>query len=170
MQEISPDILSKFGQYLHNTKVSIAWLDPDIPKKCYRRLEKINIFEGYKFGPGDKLPVSIQSYYDKFCTKDQIIAKTPVPLEGNTITEIYCNIDHPLKYKTRVRFEISPATEIVTYGMLQYLYTLAYQIVYEIEEIGIKNHRISDLVYDGSSKIEVYGRSTILCFFDCDSN
>lgn len=103
------------------------------------------------------------------------------------IKTIYTMIDYPLTNQAVIKFECN---EPITYGMLLFLYTNAYQIVYDIEEsddcdpgqisnhclnratskgrFGIWGHSIGDLCYNGSSIIHIYN-DHIVCNFDCDS-
>jgi hypothetical protein len=60
----------------------------------------------------------------------------------------------------------------VSAGFLLYLYTIAYQKMYEMNEtsneFGVWGHCIEDLVYNGGSCIKVYKNYTVVSF-ECDS-
>ena len=104
------------------------------------------------------------------------------------IKNIYTAIDYPLRKPAQFKFTIKDNID-VTFGFLLYTYTVAYQMVYEIEDeeeghpgyikgmfnrqqsngkFGIWGHDIGDLVYNGCSKIHVSGEN-VFCYFDCDS-
>lgn len=104
----------------------------------------------------------------------------------NNIKHIYTIIDYPLTKSSIFKFTWK---QDVTYGMVLYAYTVAYQLTYKIEEeddedpgyipgmfnratskgrFGIWGHDIEDLVYNGSSEINYY-HDSISCNFDCDS-
>jgi len=103
------------------------------------------------------------------------------------IKTVYTVINYPLTNQAVIKFECN---EPVTYGMLLFLYTNAYQIVYDIEEsddcdpgqiskhclnratskgrFGIWGHCIGNLCYNGCSKIQIYD-DYVVCNFYCDS-
>lgn len=105
----------------------------------------------------------------------------------NHIRTIYTIIKYPLS--TPSIFKFTWETQI-TYGMLLYAFTIAYQLTYIIEEedyninnnknsellnrpksngrFGIFGHDIDDLVYNGFSKIKIY-KDSVICNFECDS-
>lgn len=102
------------------------------------------------------------------------------------IRTIYAVVTYPLTNQAIIKFECNKP---VTFGMLLFLFTNAYQITYAIEEsddrdpglmpgmfnraksngrFGIWGHVIEDLCYNGGSEIQIYD-SYIVCSFDCDS-
>lgn len=100
---------------------------------------------------------------------------------------IYAEITYPLTNKAIVKFVKKNPRLQLTCGMLLYAYTCAYQMVYDSEnaseqecipgmlnmattdgKFGIWGHAIEDLVYNGSSDIEVH-ETYIKCHFSCDS-
>jgi hypothetical protein len=104
----------------------------------------------------------------------------------NNITTIYAEITYPLTNKAIVKFVKKPYV-ILTNGRILYAYTYAYQLVYEEDgannqecipgmfniqqskgKFGIWGHAICDLLYNGTSTIEV-GKTHIKCNFQCDS-
>ena len=105
---------------------------------------------------------------------------------SNTIRTIYANISYPLTNPAIIKVTTN---ENITYAVLLYMYTKAYQYVYKMEEkvvgdpgsipgmlnraksdgqFGIWGHDIEDLVYNGFSEVEVY-KNHIVCDFNCDS-
>ncbi len=109
---------------------------------------------------------------------------------GNVVSDnikcVYVSITYPLTNPAIIRFKCNQS---ITYGILHYLVTAAYQIVYKIEEdddadpgliigtfnraksngrFGIWGHDITDLVYNSCSTINIYD-DYIVCNFDCDS-
>ncbi|ARF08741.1 hypothetical protein Catovirus_1_791 [Catovirus CTV1] len=111
--------------------------------------------------------------------------KLKTRLKGE-IKYIYTNIDYPLTYPSIFKFTCKIP---VTYGLLLYAYTVAYQLTYIIEEeedddpghipgmlnraiskgrFGIWGHDIDDLVYNGYSDI-TYDTNSVVCEFYCDS-
>lgn len=108
-------------------------------------------------------------------------------LEG--IKYVICVITYPVTNHAIFKFDCSNIN--VTYGVIMYLYSYAYQRMYELEEdegestpnipgmlnrgrsagrFGIWGHDITDLVYNGNSSIKyVDDGETVVCEFDCDS-
>jgi hypothetical protein len=110
--------------------------------------------------------------------------------ENSSIKKVYTAIRYPLSRPARFCYDITVEdSNPLTVGHLLYIYTLAYQMVYALEEeeegdpghipgmlnrsksdgpFGIWGHDIEDLVYNGGSTIEVYD-GYVICDFDCDS-
>ena len=82
---------------------------------------------------------------------------------------IYMTIGYPVTIEPIFKYTVYKP---VSFGFLLYLYTVAYQKMYEMEEIceqfGIWGHDIEDLVYNGNSTVEVY-KDYIVASFSCDS-
>jgi hypothetical protein len=106
---------------------------------------------------------------------------------NKNINTIYAYITYPLDNPAIVKFERSDKRRKITYKVLMYAYTKAYQMVYALEDAdntpttpglmntshthgryGIWGHYIDALIYNGSSLVQVYDDS-IVCEFDCDS-
>jgi hypothetical protein len=106
------------------------------------------------------------------------------------IKKICVNIEYPLTNEAYIEFILNEGIE-VTYGFILYAYTIAYQLVYKIEEeiddknpgnisskmlnrarsngrYGIWGHAITDLCYNGYSSIWIHS-NYVRCGFDCDS-
>lgn len=115
-------------------------------------------------------------------------AATKLPVNPKCIEMV---IDYPLSRPASITFTRLSDIKL-TYGMLLYMYTAAYQLVYTIEDnsieelpttvskiminralskgpYGIWGHSIYDLVYNGCSVIETDKDGNIRCSFDCDS-
>lgn len=127
--------------------------------------------------------------------KDLIPAGTPLP------TRVYTLHNYPLSRDVYSRFELDQThfkSDKLTLGHLLYIYTLAYQEIYNQEDDAVvengkvvKNipgmanrertegpfeiwgHSIGDLDYNGSGSVVVFtdsdDQTAILCEFDCDS-
>lgn len=143
---------------------------------------KIKDIFGYHHCPSDILG-SLDEYYDTFKKKEQNNAKKKV-FDGNII---YVTIDYSLTNKAVLKFTSNVP---VTYGLLLYAYTMAYQLVYKTEDedvgtptghipgmlnraksngrFGIWGHDIGDLVYNGNSCISIFDNH-VICYFLCDS-
>lgn len=126
--------------------------------------------------------------YDSGC---EIIDVEKIKTQLNTIVDgrirtIYAVVTYPLTTEAIIKFECNKP---VTFGMLLFLFTNAYQITYAIEEsddrdpglmpgmfnraksngrFGIWGHVIGDLCYNGGSEIQIYD-NYIVCNFGCDS-
>jgi hypothetical protein len=132
----------------------------------------------------NKEDIIYDNKYEKLNT-DEIKTKLNTIVDEH-IKTVYTMIQYPLTNPATIKFECN---EPVTYGMLLFLFTNAYQIVYETEEsddcdpgmlprmlnraksngrFGIWGHVIEDLCYNGNSKIKIYD-GYIVCMFDCDS-
>ena len=105
----------------------------------------------------------------------------------NNIKTVYAEISYPLTNNAYIECTLAPNVNL-TFGMLLYIYTVAYQLVYKIEDaencpqvsascvnmgttagyFGIWGHYICDLLYNGSSTIMI-GGDYIKCEFHCDS-
>lgn len=160
-----------------------------------------NIFS-YRLAPSDDLSkTKLSDYYTVLsytpeelydvskadledCMKRNVAGKprTELPL----VDTVYCVIGYPVKNTAIVKFK----TSNVTYGKLLYLNTIAYQLMYKIEDedvghatenikgmynrapskgrFGIYGHHIGDLVYNGGSKITIYDNVAV-CVFSVDS-
>jgi hypothetical protein len=151
-----------------------------------KKIQLKNIFKD-QLAPSNKIPDSIETYYDMFSVPDKEKAKI---LLDNKIKYVYAIIDYPLSTCAMIKFTCYTS---VTYGMLLYFYTIAYQLVYEIENndvdhstgyiegmfnrkkstgrFGIWGHDIEELVYNGYSHIFTLENisDSIFCHFDCDS-
>lgn len=124
------------------------------------------------------------SYPDGLGDKD-IEKKVDQPISQNYRT-IYTVHDYPLSREVYFKFECN---QPVTYGILLYAYTIAYQLIYKLEDedsgdpgfiqntfnrstsngkFGIWGHYIGDLVYNGISRINYYPNE-VVCYFSCDS-
>jgi hypothetical protein len=109
--------------------------------------------------------------------------------EIGQITTVYTRITYPLSRPALFRFDLELNNKTLTAGHLLWIYTIAYHNVYDMEEkesgdpgritgmfnraksngpFGIWGHDISDLIYNGSSIIEVYD-TQVFCEFECDS-
>ena len=106
----------------------------------------------------------------------------------SNITNVIVEIDYPVSKPAIFKFDCT-STE-VTYGLVLYLYTYAYQLMYKLEDedvgestnnipgmlnrersegrFGIWGHDIGDLVYNGISTLSFSG-DTVICYFSCDS-
>ena len=136
-----------------------------------------NIFP-YHFGsPTDKL-TSLDKYYE-FIINDYISFRKTLDIDGpyiknhidplkylltkiisNKIKYVYVEIYFPFKEKTTLKFK---CYKQITYGMLLYLNTVAYQIVSEIKKEELttnvfsrNSHHIKKYIYNGHSDIEIY--------------
>lgn len=115
----------------------------------------------------------------------QLNSKLNTTVEPN-IKTVYTIITYPLSKPAIIKFDCLVP---ITYGVLLYIYTYAYQLVYKLEEenvgnpglipgmlnrakskgmFGIYGHNIDDLVYNGNSIIEIHD-DYIICDFHCDS-
>jgi hypothetical protein len=128
--------------------------------------EKIkNIFK-YGFQPSDQL-----AGLDDFCDRLEDKLKNrydPYQKIDCNNKIINCVITYPLKKAVKVQLTCNVD---ITYGLLLYAYTSAYQIISSLEEqSGIFDmfHSIEELVYNGDSNV-VITPSGIWCDFDCDS-
>lgn len=124
----------------------------------------------------------ISDYYRSFNGKgaDKII--------NQNISNIYVIIEYPVINKAVIKFSCKIK---ITYGFLLYVNTIAYQLMYDIEDedvgcqtktisansfnrassngrFGIYGHYITDLVYNSNYKISARNEN-IYCQFDCDS-
>ena len=128
-------------------------------------------------------------------TAKEITNLLNIKVQGG-IEHIYTSITYPVSNPARFKITVTRGVD-VTYGILLYAYTLSYQKMYEIESkhgktkkekdnshpgyisgmlnrdlstgpYGIWGHDITDLLYNGSSGIEIY-QDYIVCHFDCDS-
>lgn len=135
----------------------------------------------------DELEVSIENYAnEKSDSETSVNYELPRQIIDENIKCIYIHIDYPLTNPAIFKFTTK---EPVTYGMLLYTYTIAYQMIYIIEEeevgnignipgmlnrktsngkFGIWGHHIGDLVYNGSSTI-VICKDFVACDFSVDS-
>lgn len=151
--------------------------------------------------------VSLESYYDSIitdfmrCQEDQIAyadasekiwSKEELLTKLNTVIHaenkcMYAEITYPLTNPALIKFN---CTQPITYGMVLYLFTVAYQLVYDLEEqddghpgqisptlinratsegrFGIWGHDISDLLYNSVSTIKIY-ENHIFVDLSCDS-
>lgn len=112
--------------------------------------------------------------------------KSPNDVINQNIKTIYTIITYPLSKPAYFKFI---SKEPVTFGMLLFAYTYAYQKIYELEEqddgnpglisgmlnratskgrFGIWGHDLNDLVYNGGSTISVC-EDFVICEFGCDS-
>lgn len=147
-----------------------------------------NIFD-YKKAPSDDLTKfeTTEEYYETFKKCDRDFAKKVI---DPNIDCVYAKISYPLKNPAIIKIKITDTDVPVTYGMLLYAYTLAYQHIYKIEDedvgaptgnipgmlnrldssgrFGIWGHHIGDLCYNGLSKINIYDKF-VVCEFSCDS-
>lgn len=147
--------------------------------------DKLSIDEYYKI-----LKQSSHEYYklnDNLELEDWMKSnKSSNPDEKLSVTELYCIINYPLSHSAYVKFDVLDLTT----GIALHAYTNAYQRVYDIEDsdvgaptpnipgmfnrarsngrFGIWGHHITDLVYNGSSEIKLYG-SVAICQFMVDS-
>jgi hypothetical protein len=116
--------------------------------------------------------------------KDNVVNKPRTELPF--VDTVYCVIDYPVENTAIIKFK----THDVTYGKLLYLNTIAYQLMYATEDedvghatenikgmynrapskgrFGIYGHHITDLVYNGGSKITIYDNVAV-CVFSVDS-
>ena len=153
------------------------------------RLSKTLFFRGYDHSPSDDLPNKPDFFYEKIKSKfikkklndhencdnmGSIFEKVRSKMiEHKNIEDPNCilvddeneyyvvaEIDYPLNMSARVQFKCN--TEI-TIGLLLYLHTVAYQLVYSIKNTD----NIKDLVYNGSYDIIIY-ENVILCNFDSE--
>ncbi len=102
------------------------------------------------------------------------------------IFTIYTIIEYPVRESAIFKFETSSE---ITYGILLYAYTIAYQLMYALEEeddadpghipgmvnrdtsngrFGIWGHDIGDLAYNGRSQVWIHDHR-VVCNFICDS-
>lgn len=157
----------------------------DLPKITKEKLSSFveDIF-GYDHCPSDEL-TDIDSYYKEFGKKYIKMAKTIIAPD---IRKVYCYITYPLDNPALIKFVCNKP---VTYGMLLYCYTYAYQLVYDLEDkdvrsktetvkpnmlnsdesggrFGIWGHSIGELGYNGGCKIKIY-KTKVICSFSCDS-
>lgn len=146
----------------------------EIPKaKLVSKIE--NVFVKYDHRPNNTL-TTLDEFYETFRGKDK---RTAQKIINNTrvIKYIYAKITYPLKVPALIKFTCNDDVT-VTYGLLLYAYTKAYQLVYDLEhtfikagtygKFGIWGHAIGDLVYNCLSTIETYD-TFVVCIFDCDS-
>jgi len=151
--------------------------------------DKICLFTNYDIFithhvPSDTVS-TLKKYYRTF-KKDKNIAKAII---STNTRYVYAVITYPLIKPAIIKFTCASDYRI-TYGMLLYLYAIAYRYVYELEDndagpteniskncfnrdisngrFGIVGHHIKDLAYNGISEINVYD-DYITCKFDCDS-
>jgi hypothetical protein len=153
--------------------------------------------------PADNIPNSLGEYYNIIISEfleslseeenednydETSLKKLLNTVVSDNIKYVYATISYPLTNKAVIRFSCNN-NKIITYGMLLYLYTKAYHIVYDTEEeddkdpghipglanraisdgrFGIWGHDIGDLIYNGGSIIKIYD-NYIICNFDCDS-
>ena len=115
----------------------------------------------------------------------EILGKAPDCVLGN-IKKVICVITYPVTNPAIIEFTINVN---LNYGVLLYLYTVAYQIMYGTEEcddedpgfidgmfnrnssygrFGIWGHVINDLIYNSSSKLNVH-QDYVIFEADCDS-
>jgi hypothetical protein len=125
---------------------------------------------------------------------------------GDRISKVYTKITYPLSRTAIFCFDLSFGGDDtdadadadadtdtdngpLTAGHLLWIYTVAYQTVYALEEeedgdpghisgmlnraksngpFGIWGHDITDLVYNGGSTVHIY-EEYVICEFDCDS-
>jgi hypothetical protein len=132
---------------------------------------------------GNKIPYEKKS---EDIDPEDLYAKLNTVIEKN-IKCLYVAINYPLNNPTMAKFKCDHE---ITYGLILYLTTVAYQQVYITEEqddcdpgtvsptcdnraesngrFGIWGHTINQLVYNGYSGIEIYD-NYIICELDCDS-
>lgn len=116
------------------------------------------------------------STFKNFFNKIDYIEEFPINNTKN-IYKIICYIDYPLKnpnkYPAIFEFIINYQ---LTNKILLYLYSVAYQFMYYLEDNDTKfnplytiyGHDISDLFYNGSSKLEIYNNYVVFNA-ECDS-
>ena len=122
-------------------------------------------------------------------TREDLVNRLNEVVSPN-VKNIYTAIDYPLSRPANFKFTIEDNLD-VTYGFLLYTYSVAYQIVCDIEDkedgdpgtipgllnraqsngqFGIWGHGIGDLVYNGSSNVSVSNSGEdVWCYFDVDS-
>lgn len=152
-----------------------------------REMIEVNDIFTYELTPSDEIPDSIYDYYCNFSKK---CIDNAMKVIDDNIKYVYAVISYPLANIAIIKFT---CRQPVTYGMLLYLYTVAYKLVYKIEDydvghptnhipgmfnrqrssgrFGIWGHDIEDLVYNGNSSICVYegANDSVVCRFECDS-
>ncbi len=149
--------------------------------KLIKKIDDVEFFKSHAVAPYNT-PKNLETYYNQMkrsACKDVVTS--------NKIYYINASIEYPLSVVATIQFKCN--TEI-TYGMLLYLYTIAYNLIYQIEDIdvgtttgnisgmlnrrtsagryGIWGHHIDDLVYNGKYTISIHDNA-IICQFNCDS-
>lgn len=99
---------------------------------------------------------------------------------------VYIHITYPTEFPCIMKFIPLKNKKDITIGELLYMYTIGYQLMYELEGtcnetipgmcnriktngiFGIWGHSINDLVYNGGSEIKIAPHH-IYCNFECDS-
>lgn len=111
--------------------------------------------------------------------------ESPDTIVDEKIKVIYAVVTYPLTNVAYFRLEIK-AKQPITYGMLLYGHTLAYESAYKLEDCDIGNHKhirqfsfgglgrsgiresdTENLVYSGGSQIEIH-ENYIVCHFNCE--
>lgn len=128
----------------------------------------------------------MQEYMEEVAHTDELSKKLNTVINSN-VKCLYVMISYPLSNPAVVKFTCEQS---ITYGLILFLTTAAYQIVYHTEEqddcdpgyispnclnretshgrFGIWGHVIGDLVYNGNSEIKIYN-DYLICELDCDS-
>jgi hypothetical protein len=125
----------------------------------------------------------IEEYKQKY-EHDRVMALKTIDYK---VKNVVVHINYPVTNPACFKFNCENIS--VTYGMVLYLYTYAYQLMYKLEDeecgptpnipgminrgksdgqFGIWGYDIGDLVYNGSSLIHVCD-DTVVCYFSCDS-
>lgn len=179
--------IQKFINQLSSLGVTNITLDSMKPSKNCKIEENevenlLNDDDDSYLCPSDKLS-NLNIYRELFSKEgDRILARN--------VKDIYAIITYPLSTRASIHFHLENDGVDVTYPLLLYLHTCAYQLVYQLEDddvgkptgnikgmfnreksdgrFGIWGHHIDDLVYSGNSKVEIYSGS-VVCQFNCDS-
>lgn len=140
-----------------------------------------------KFSPNDNLPDSIDRYYKSF---EKLKSKTAhKKIIAKDVVNIIAWINYPLNRDAYINFHMKNEN-IITYGILLYLYTAAYQLVYKLEDedvghetghipnmgnrlpsagrFGIWGHDLGDMYYSGKSLVRIFPK-TLVFGVECGS-
>jgi hypothetical protein len=123
--------------------------------------------------------------YQKDKINDKMLSYQTI---NSNIDNVVVCIEYPVTNAAYFKYDCGNVN--VTYGLVLYLYTYSYQLMYNLEEedmkepstnipgmlnrassngrYGIWGHDIGDLVYNGNSKLNICN-ATVVCSFNCDS-
>lgn len=102
-----------------------------------KTMENVKFFKPDTIFPSKKL-ASLISFYQRM-EKGNLIQKIKKPkcrdiVSKSNINYVHARIDYPLSNRATIQFKCNTK---ITYGILLYLYTIAYQLVYKIEDLDV---------------------------------
>lgn len=168
------------------SKIELIQIDKMISTDDWKNIDgRIvnNLCKDYTHCPSNKL-TTLDDYYKTF---KKNIAKASKIIDDD-LTDIYIRVNYPLETEAVIKFI---SKEKITYGVLFFAHTIAYQIIYDIEDFdvgaptgnlfpnllnrassegrfGIWGHVIEDLIFNGNCSIKA-NNTDIVCTFECDS-